>query len=113
MMCLDRHFRVWLVGVAVLAFGCERKGPLSHDERTALHQTHQLVPRGASERRARKALADRGFALSRLDAGSSSNHLLVATCTRGDTTWQVGLVIVDDKVAATSVTITKAKQPER
>lgn len=84
--------------------GCARKGPLSHDRSIATRQIHQLLPAGTSEARARKALTDRGFHLARLNEAGPS-YLLVATYYQEEEMWQVGVVIVAGKVAATSVTV--------
>jgi hypothetical protein len=106
-------FEVFLTCVAFFAIGCAREGPLSHDQRIALRQVDQLVPRGTSETRAKKALSDRGFQLVRLNAGEAANHLLIATRTKGDRTWQVGLIIVDAKVAGSTVTVLDVSVPPK
>jgi len=90
----------------LLSIGCGRAGPLSPDQAVATRQVGVLVPRGTPEVRARKSLSDRGFALSRLSSDHASNHLTIATYTTDERMWQVGLIIVDERVAATSVTIT-------
>ena len=113
MTCPPRRFAVLLACVAFLAIGCAREGPLSPDQKIALRQVEQLIPRGTSETRARKALGDRGFQLSRLNASEAANHLLLATCTKGDRTWQVGLIIVDAKVAASTVTVLDVSVPAK
>jgi hypothetical protein len=95
-----------LPGIVGGTAGCSRAGPLSPDQKVATRQMTELVPRGTTEARARRALRDRGFALSRLSSDHATNHLIIATYTKGDLAWQVGLIIVDAKVAATSVTVT-------
>lgn len=98
-----------LAAVAVGLTGCARRGPLSHDLRIATRQINQLLPQGTSEARARKALADRGFHLSRLSAETGPNYLLVASYYQDNEVWQVSVVIVAGKVAATSVTVPDGK----
>ncbi|MBL9211654.1 MAG: hypothetical protein JNL92_14375 [Opitutaceae bacterium] len=95
-----------LGGLCLLTAACSMEGPLSADPAVATRQVNQLVPRGSSETRATKALGDRGFALSRLSSDRAANHLVIATCTRGDRMWQVGLIVIDARVAATTVAIT-------
>ena len=72
-----------------------------------------LIPKGASEGRALATLRDRGFHLSRLSPDEGSSRLVVATFTTNDTMWQVGLVLLDAKVAATSVTVSPLGAPPR
>jgi hypothetical protein len=98
-----------LTAVVVGYVGCARKGPLSHDLSIATRQINQLLPAGTSEARARKALTDRGFHLSRLNAEAGPNYLLVATYSQEQEVWQVGVVMVAGKVAATSVTVPDGK----
>lgn len=95
-----------LPGIVLLAAGCNRAGPLSRDQDVAARQVAKLVPHGIPEARARRVLGDRGFTLSRLSSDHATNHLLIATYTKGDLMWQVGLIIVDARIAATSVTVT-------
>lgn len=92
--------------VVLFTAGCGRAGPLSPDQKVAARQMEQLIPRGTTEARARRVLGDRGFTLSRLSTDHATNHLLIATSTKGDLMWQVGLIIVDARVAASSVTVT-------
>ena len=92
----------------LIAGGCAREVSFSRDQRAAIRQVDTFIPHGTSETRAKKALSDRGFRLSRLNPEQEANHLLLATQTKGDITWQIGLVIVDARVAATSVTILDA-----
>jgi len=94
-------------GLALLAVGCAQEGPLSADPAVAARQVHELVPRGTSEMRATRALGDRGFAVSRLSSDQAANHLIIASCTRGDRMWQVGLIMIDARVAAITVNITE------
>lgn len=91
--------------IVVSTAGCRRAGPLSPDQKIAAGQVAKLVPPGTTEARARRVLGDRGFTLSRLSSDHATNHLLIATCTREDHMWQVGLIIIDARVAATSVTV--------
>ena len=96
-----------VLGCALLsAVGCAPADPLAPDPQVAARQVEKLIPRGMSENRAKRLLTDRGFTLSRLSSDHASNHLIIATCTRNNRMWQVGLVIVDAHVAATSVTYT-------
>lgn len=94
-----------LPGIVVGTAGCRRSGPLAPDQKVAAGQVAKLISPGTTEVRARRVLGDRGFTLSRLSSDHATNHLLVATCTREDLMWQVGLIIIDARVAATSVTI--------
>ena len=104
---LSRPRLAVLLGLALLcASACTRVEPLSRDQRIATRQIAEAIPKGASEGRATKTLTDRGFTLSRLSSEQGANHLVVATFTTKDTMWQVGLVLVEAKVAATTVTVT-------
>lgn len=102
----------WLL-LALFASGCARPGPLAADPVVAARQVEKLVPRGLAENRATDLLVGRGFAISRLTAGPATNRLLVATCVRDDRMWQIGIVIVDARVAGTSVTVTELGAPAR
>lgn len=93
--------------------GCAPADPLAPDPQVAARQVEKLIPRGMPDVRAKKLLTDRGFTLSRLSADHASNHLVIAMCTRNNRMWQVGLVIVDAHVAATSVTYTALDAPPR
>lgn len=96
----------WVLLVSVVfASGCSRDRSLSPDQKVATRQMGELIPRGTTEVRARRVLGDRGFTLSRLSSDHATNHLLIATLTKGDLMWQVGLIIIDARVAATSVTV--------
>jgi hypothetical protein len=103
-----RLSQMLLASISILMLGCAREGPFSHDQKLAVRQVDKLIPRGTSETRAKKALSDRGFQLSRLNPDQAANHLLLGTYTKGETTWQVGLVIVEAKVAGSSVAILDA-----
>jgi hypothetical protein len=96
------------VGIPILASGCRRESTFSTDRQIAVRQVNTLIPRGASETRVKNALSARGFQLSRLNPDGEANHLLVASQTRGNITWQIGVIIVEAKVAATTVTILDA-----
>jgi hypothetical protein len=101
---------LWLAGWVLLvsvvfASGCSRPGPLSPDQKVATRQVGELIPRGTTEARARRVLGDRGFTLSRLSSDHATNHLLIATLTKRDLMWQVGLIVIDARIAATSVTV--------
>ena len=95
-----------LGGLGLLTAGCAQDGPLSADPAVATRQVRELVPRGTAETRATRTLGDRGFAVSRLSSDHAANHLIIASCTRGDRMWQVGLIVIDARVAATTVNIT-------
>lgn len=99
-----------LFGCALCALfwapACAPVEPLSRDSLVATRQIAEAIPKGAAEGRATKTLTDRGFTLSRLSSEQGANHLVVATFTTKDTMWQVGLVFVEAKVAATTVTVT-------
>jgi hypothetical protein len=92
--------------IVLFTTGCGRTTPLSPDQKVAAREVAKLVPPGTTEARARRVLGDRGFTLSRLSTDHATNHLIIATYTKGDLMWQVGLIIVDARVAATSVTVT-------
>ena len=96
------------MAIPILASGCRRESTFSTDRQVAVRQVNTLIPRGASETRVKNALSARGFQLSRLNAGGEANHLLLASHTKGNITWQIGVVIVEAKVAATTVTILDA-----
>ena len=84
---------------------CVPKPPLSTDPHVANRQISALLPKGTSESRAKKALVERGFTLSRMHPKEEKSYLMIGTYTAGDRIWQVGVIIVDAKVAATSVTL--------
>jgi hypothetical protein len=98
--------RLLLTCGALLVVSCAReKEPLSADSAIATRQANALLPKGTPEARATKTLQARGFHVSRLNADHAVNHLLVGTCTQQKHTWLVGVVIIDGRVAACSVTI--------
>ena len=86
---------------------CEREGPFSTDPKIAGQQARRLLPNGTSEAHAKKVLQVRGFHLSRLDSDPAANHLLVGTFTQRKYTWLVGVIIIDERVVACSVTVTE------
>jgi hypothetical protein len=98
---------VLVLGCALVAGACAQREPFSADQKTALRQLERLVPVGTPEAHAKRLLGDRGFKFSQLESASAanSNYLLVATCSVEGRIWQVGVVVVDRKVAATSTTI--------
>ena len=102
-----RFCRIFCLLTLLGALGCEPRAPFSTDPATATRQLHRLIVVGMTEARAQAALEARGFTLARLSSDTARNHLLVATCTRNQATWQVGLVIVDGRVAATTVNVLK------
>lgn len=51
-------------------------------------------------------LKGRGFQLSRLSTDHAHNHVVVGSASQDGHFWQVGVVIVNDRVAATTVKIT-------
>jgi hypothetical protein len=81
--------------------------PLSTDPVVATRELHALVPKGTSVVRTRKILTAKGFTLSRMEPTASENHLLVATSHKQNHTWIAGIVIVDGRVVAMSVSVTK------
>ena len=95
-----------MIGLCELV-ACDRRGPFSSDPKVASHQASRLIPNGTSEARARKILQERGFHLSRLDSEPAANHLLVGTFTQRKHTWMVGVIIIDERVVACSVTVTE------
>ena len=102
-----------LLSCTIWTCGCARDIPFSRDPKIAASQVSELVPKGASEERAKFVLHERGFEMSRLSSDHAPNHLLIGTCTKADITWQIGLVIIDHKVAASSVTVLKANTAPR
>lgn len=86
--------------------GCTRQSPLSPDPKVATRQVNEVVPLGTSETRARKLFSDRGFQFAALGSESTANRLIVGTYTTPDTMWQVGFIIVQEKVAARTVAVT-------
>ena len=96
---------VLLVGGTVVA--CQPRAPFSTETSTATQQVQRLIPNGTTEARAQASLRARGFTFSRLASDQAVNHLLVATCTQNEVTWQIGFVVINGRVAATSVTILK------
>jgi hypothetical protein len=101
-----RILRVLLVSGSLWFAACEREGPLSADPKIATREVTAWCPKGTSEAQAKKILRRRGFQLARLESDPAVNHLLIATCTRKNHTWLVGVVIVDAHVAACSVSVT-------
>ncbi len=91
---------------AICLPACSRPGPLSSDPKIATRQVNEVVPLGTSEPRARKLFSDRGFQFSALGSDSAENRLIVGTYTTTDTMWQVGFIIVQEKVAARTVAVT-------
>ena len=92
---------------------CARQGPFSADQSLATRQVNKLIPHGTSESRAMKSLSDRGFQLSRHSTDHAPNHLIVGSSAKDDFFWQVGLVIIDAKVAATSVKVSDTRVPAK
>ena len=101
-------FRLLLVCGTLGLSGCTSQDPLSSDSKIAARQVTVLFPKGTSEARAKRIFHDKGFTLSRLDSQPAMDHLLVGTCSRGKYTWLVGVVIVEGRVVASSVTVTKS-----
>lgn len=100
-----RILRLMLASIALLVGACGRGGPLSGDPALATRQANALLPKGTPEKRATSILQGRGFHVSRLHSDKPANHLVIGTCTRRKQTWLVGVVIVDGRVAACSVTV--------
>jgi hypothetical protein len=99
-----------LLACGMLLFsGCAPAGPLSTDPVIAVRQASELIPKGTPKARATKLLQKRGFEFSRFksEPGAGTDHLLIATCTKQKYTWLVGLVIIDGRVVASSVTVSK------
>lgn len=113
MKCRRGFLGLLLGAVCLWSAGCAPDGPLSADPAVAKRQVSKLVPHGTSETRATKVLGERGFAVSRLSSDQAANHLIVATCTRGDRMWQVGLIVIDARIAATTVSITDLRAGSR
>jgi hypothetical protein len=105
--------RTLLVCGTLWLAGCVEDGPLSTDPNVAARQTHQLIPKGTPESRAKRVLGSKGFTLSRLNSDSKVNHLLVATCTRPDHTWLVGVVFIDGRSVACSVAVTEGQSADK
>ena len=100
--------RVLLACGTLLFGGCARDSPLSLDSKIATRQANLLLPKGTPEARATRILQAKGFRVSRLNADTAVNHLLVGTCTKQKHTWIVGVVIIDGRVATCTVTISEA-----
>jgi hypothetical protein len=100
--------RLALVCGALLWNGCAREAPFSADTETATRQANKLLPKGTSEAHATALLKEKGFQLSRLSSEAAADHLLVATHTAQNKTWLVGVIIVNRKVVACSVTISES-----
>ena len=97
----------------VFLVACARPGPFSADQSIATRQVNKLIPQGTSESRAMKSLSARGFQLARHSTDQAPNHLIVGSYAKDDFFWQVGLVIVDAKVAATSVKVSDTRLPAK
>lgn len=98
--------RLVLVGSLLALSACSPKTPLSMDPKVATRQVNDAVPLGTSEARARKIFTDRGFEFAALGSEASANRLIVGTHTTPTTMWQVGFIIVNDRVAARTVAVT-------
>lgn len=98
--------RLILLGALIGITACSRNDPLSTDPRIATRQVNDVVPLGTSEMRARRLFSERGFQFSALGSESAENRLIVGTYTTQNTMWQVGFIIVQEKVAARSVAVT-------
>ena len=90
--------------------GCEPPPPLSTETSVATRQANKLLPRGMREEHATRILQSKGFTVSRLNSDTSANHLLVASYARDKYSWLVGVVIVEGKVVACSVTVTRPRE---
>ena len=85
--------------------GCAERGPLSTDPRIATRQVTEQLPQGASVARAKNFLTRRGFQLSSLNPEANDTRLIIGTYSTKSHTWQVGLIIMNEKVAARTVTV--------
>jgi predicted small lipoprotein YifL len=85
--------------------GCAERGPLSTDPKVATREVTDHLPQGASETRAKAFLSSRGFQLSSLNPDSTDTQLIIGTYSTKRHTWQVGLIIIKEKVAARTVTV--------
>lgn len=101
--------KAYFAGAVLLLVACAKEGPFSTDQTIATRQMNELIPKGTSESRAMKSLSARGFQLSRPSTDQAPNHLIIGSCAKDDFFWQVGLVIVDAKVAATSVKVSDTR----
>ena len=101
--------RAWLAGAVVFLVACARQGPFSADQSMATREVNELIPKGTSEAQAMKRLSARGFQLSRHSTDQAPNHLIVGSCAKDDFFWQVGLVVIDAKVAATGVKVSDTR----
>lgn len=103
--------RLVVLGGLIGLSGCSRKDPLSSDPKIATRQVNGVVPLGTSATSARRLFSDRGFQFSGLGGEATANSLIVGTYTTPETMWQVGFIIVDDKVAARTVGVTDLRTP--
>lgn len=85
--------------------GCSERGPLSTDPKIATREVTEHLPQGASESRAKAFLTRRGFQLSSLNPEATDTRLIIGTYSTKSHTWQVGLIIMNEKVAARTVTV--------
>jgi hypothetical protein len=97
-----------LVASLIALSGCAERGPLSTDPKIATREVTEHLPPGASESRARTFLTRRGFQLSSLSPDATDTRLIIGTFSTKHHTWQVGLIIINDKVAARTVTVLDA-----
>jgi hypothetical protein len=96
--------RLIFCGVLALS-GCAREGSFSPDPKIATRQANELMPVGTSEASARKRLTERGFELYRMPSEKAESFLLIATQTRNKQVWQLGVVIVEGRVAGCSANV--------
>ena len=102
---MNLHRKILTVCVVFACSACTRGTPLSGDPQVANRQAKKLFPVGTSETQVKRILTEKGFHVSRLNPDSAANHLLVGSYGKGNQTWLVGIIIINDRVAATSVTI--------
>ncbi len=108
MRCLPLYLRLLVFGGMIGLGACSRSDPLSKDPAIANRQVMAAVPLGTSETRAKKSFSDRGFQFSSLDS-EPTNRLIVGTYTTAETMWQVGFIIIENKVAARTVSVTNLR----
>ncbi len=101
-----RPFIGSLLITSLLSFsGCTERDPLSTDPKNATREVTEHLPQGASAARAKAFLSSRGFQLSSLNPEATATQLIIGTYSTKRHTWQVGLIIINEKVAARTVTV--------
>lgn len=99
------RFSILLIASLLSFSGCTERGPLSVDPKIATREVTEHLPQGASAARAKAFLSSRGFQLSSLNPEAAATRLIIGTYSTKSHTWQVGLIILNGKIAARTVTV--------